>query len=133
MQQTFYYLNITVLLICATDDEVCRLRNKFCKIKYIVFKIKILTVLLLSGSFGNVIYDIAASSNGLLSTTDIRSLEKCYKKREKPGLDITFLKNCRTLNIFPKFIHLDIPFSNGYDVTYIKKRILKNALHKRDK
>ena len=88
---------------------------------------------MLSGSFGNVIYDIAASSNKLLSTTDLRSLEKCYKKREKPGLDINFLKNWRTLNIFLKFIHLDIPFSNGYDVTYIKKRILKNALHKRDK
>ena len=27
--------------MCATDDEVCRLRNMFCKIKYIVFKIKI--------------------------------------------------------------------------------------------
>ena len=60
-------------------------------------------------------------------------MEKCYKKREKAGLDITFLKNCRTFNIFPKFIHLDIPFSKRYDVTYIKKRLLKNALHKRDK
>ena len=27
--------------MCTTDDEVCRLRNMFCKIKYIVFKIKI--------------------------------------------------------------------------------------------
>ena len=103
-----------------------------CKIEYIVFKIKILTVLLLSRSFGNVIYDIAAPSNGLLSTTDIRSLEKCYKKREKAGLDITFLKNSRTFNVFPKFIHVDIPFSNRYDVTYIKKRLLKHILHKRD-
>ena len=33
--------------MCTTDDEVCRLRNTFCEIKYIVFKIKILTVLLL--------------------------------------------------------------------------------------
>ena len=105
----------------------------FCKIKYIVFKINILTLLLLCRSFGNVIYDIAASSNGLLPTADIRSLEKCYKKREKAVLDITFLKNCRTFNVFPKFIHVDIPFSNRYDVTYIKKRLLKNVLHKRDK
>ena len=119
--------------MCTTDDEVCRLRNMFCKIKYIVFKIKILTVLLLCRSFGNVIYDIAASSNGLLCTADIRSLVKCYKKREKAVLDITFLKNCRTFNVFPKFIHVDIPFSNRYDVTYIKKRLLKNVLHKRDR
>ena len=27
----------------ATHDEVCRLRNMFCKIRYIVFKIKIKT------------------------------------------------------------------------------------------
>ena len=26
--------------MCTTDDEVCRLPNMFCKIKYIVFKIK---------------------------------------------------------------------------------------------
>ena len=85
---------------------------------------------MLSRSFRNVIYDIAAFSNGLFSTTDIRSLEKCYKKREKAGLDITFLKNCRTFNVFPKFINVDIPFSNRDD---IKKRLLKNVLHKRDK
>ena len=41
--------------MCTTDDKVCRLRNMFCKIKYIVFKIKILTVLLLCHSFGNVV------------------------------------------------------------------------------
>ena len=25
--------------MCTTDDEVCKLRNMFCKIRYIVFKI----------------------------------------------------------------------------------------------
>ena len=39
--------------MCTTDDKVCRLRNMFCKIKYIAFKIKILTVLLLCRSFAN--------------------------------------------------------------------------------
>ena len=29
--------------MCTTDDEVCRLRNMFCKIRYIVFKMKICT------------------------------------------------------------------------------------------
>ena len=43
------------------------------------------------------------------------------------------LKNCRTLNVLPKFIHVDMAFSNRYDVTYIKKRFQKNVLHKRDK
>ena len=39
----------------------------------------------------------------------------------------------RTFNVFPKFIYVDMPFSNRYDVTYIKKRFQKNVLHKRDK
>ena len=63
----------------------------------------------------------------------LEAWSKNYKKREKAVLDKTFLKNCRTFNVFPKFIHVDIPFSNRYDVTYIKKRLLKNVLHKRDK
>ena len=83
---------------------------------------------MLCRSFGNIIDDIAACSNGLLSTADIRSLEKCCKKREKSVLDITFLKNCRTFNVFPKFIHVDIPLSNRYDVTCIKKHLLKNGV-----
>ena len=35
--------------------------------------------------------------------------------------------------MFFKFIHVDIKFSNRYNVTYIKKRLLKNVLHKHDK
>ena len=43
------------------------------------------------------------------------------------------MKNCRTFNVFPKFIHVDLPFSNRYGVTYLKKHLLKNVLHKRNK
>ena len=63
----------------------------------------------------------------------IRSLDKCYKKQEKALLDITLLKNCRTFNAFPKVIHVNVPFSNRYDVTYINKRLLKIVLHKCNK
>ena len=52
-----------------------------------------LTCLLLCLSFGNVIHNIAANYNGLLSVSDMRNLEKCYKKRNKALLDINFLKN----------------------------------------
>ena len=101
----------------------------FWKIKYIVFKIKILTVLLLSRSFGNVIYDIAASSNGLLSTTDIRSLEKCYKKREKAGLDITFLKNCRTFNVFSSICYnFPFVFQNKNEQNYQNDFVFPNDI-----
>ena len=103
----------------------------FCEIQSIVFKTKILACLLLSRSFGNVIHNIATNSNGLLSASDIRNLEKCYKKRNKALLDINFSKNCKTFNIFPKFIQFDIPLANRSDIRSIKKRPLKNALHKR--
>ena len=103
----------------------------FCKIKSIVFKIKLLTCLLLCPYFENVIHIIAANSNGLLSVSDIRNLEKCYKKRSKALLDIIFLQNCETLNIFLKFIQFDILLANGTDKRSIKKRLLKDALHKR--
>ena len=58
-------------------------------------------------------------------------LKKCYKKRNKALLDINFLKNCKTLNDFPKFIQFDIPLANSSNVRYIKKGLVKNALHKR--
>ena len=103
----------------------------FSEIKSIVFKIKILTCLLLYRSFGNVIHNIAANSNGLLFASDIRNLEKCYKKRNKALLDINFLKNCKTLNVLSKFTQFDIPLVNKSDIRFIKKQFLKNALHKR--
>ena len=102
----------------------------FYEIKSIVFKIKILACLLLCPSFGNIVRNIAATSNGLLSATDIRNLEKCSKKTNKGLLDINFLKNCKTLNVFPKFMQFNIPLANRSDVRSIKKRLLKNALHK---
>ena len=67
----------------------------------------------------------------MLSASDIRNLEKCDKKRNKALLDINFLKNCKTLNVFPKLIHFDIPLADRNEVRSIKKRLLKNALHKR--
>ena len=42
--------------MCTIDDEVCRLRNMFCKIKDIVFKIKMLTVLLRCRLFEDCIF-----------------------------------------------------------------------------
>ena len=42
--------------MCTTDDEVCRLRNMFCKIKYIVFKIKINNGNVFVIKFGDLLY-----------------------------------------------------------------------------
>ena len=77
----------------------------FYGIKNIVFKIKLLTFVLLFRSFGDIVHDIAANSNGLLSVSNIRSLEKRYKKRSKALLDVNVLKNCKVFDAFPNFIH----------------------------
>ena len=53
------------------------------------------------------------------------------KKRNKALLDINFLKNCKTLNVLSKFIQFYIPLANRSDIRFIKKQLLKNALHKR--
>ena len=74
------------------------------QIKRIVFKIEILTCFLLCRSFSNVIHNIVANSNGLLSASDIRNLGNCDKKRNKILLDINFLKHCKTLNVSSKYL-----------------------------
>ena len=65
----------------------------FCKIKSIVFKIKMLPSLLLCCSSGNVIHNIAANSNELFSVSEIINLEKCSKKQDKALLHKNFFKN----------------------------------------
>ena len=49
----------------------------------------------------------------------------------KAELDVTFLKNCQTSNVTPKLINL--PDVGSYDLQFIKKRLLRNAVNKRNK
>ena len=72
----------------------------FCEIKSTVFKTKILTCLLLCRSFGNVVHNIGATSDGFLFVSDIKNLEKFHKTENKELLVIIFLKNCKILNFF---------------------------------
>ena len=78
--------------------------NHFQSIVFILtarFKANILilkTCLLLRRSFGNVIHNIAANSEGLLSARDIRNLEKCYNKRNKTLLDLSAFINTLTFS-----------------------------------
>ena len=48
-------------MILATEEEVCIFRNMFCEIKSIVFKIKILTCLLLCRSFRNIFNSLTSA------------------------------------------------------------------------
>ena len=62
------------------------------------------------------------------SKSVFRKLEKLYTKSNKAELDIKFLKNCQSFNVFPKFVCFNIPTINHHDSIFIKKKLLKSAL-----
>ena len=68
-----------------------------------------------------------------LSKVDFRKLEQLCLKKKKTELDLTFLKNCRTFNVFSKFTCLNIPNVNYHDGVYIKRRLLKGAIREGEK
>ena len=78
-----------------------------------------------------MIYDIAAKYDHI-STKDLRKLEQLFLKRSKANLDVTFLRNCQSFRVFPKFLHYNLPHSNAHDTKAIRKRLLRSALRKRE-
>ena len=63
--------------MCTTDEEVYRLRNMFCKLKYIVFKIKILL-------YCCVVHLTTFNSASTLTIQGIEKVStKIRKKKEK--------------------------------------------------
>ena len=103
------------------------------KIKKIVLFLKLFTQLLLIRSFGNIIHDIAESSNQQLTVQDLRKLEKLYIRNNKAGLHVNFLRNCKNFNVYPKFICFKMPLASNDDVKRIRNHLLKNAIHRKIK
>ena len=57
---------------------------------------------------------------------------KCYpSKTRKAELDITFLRNYKVFNVTPKFLSINLPYTNEVDSKFIRKRLLQSALNKR--
>ena len=63
----------------------------------------------------------------------MRKYEKLQIKIRKAELDVTFLKNCQTFNVTPKFLTINLPNVSSYDLQFIKKRLLRSAVNKRNK
>ena len=102
------------------------------KIKKLVFFIKIFANLVLLRPFGKVIYDYTQKYADKFSISDFRKLEKLYVKQARLSLDVNFLINCRNFNVFPKFTTFKIPNSSTLDTKFIKRRLLKSALKRRN-
>ena len=80
--------------------------------------------------FGNVIQNIVLKYDSL-DRSKLCWFEKLLIKLKKADLDITFLSNCRTFNVIPKFLAYNSPYTNDEDSRFIRKRLLRSAIKKR--
>jgi hypothetical protein len=101
------------------------------RLKNIVLFLKIITQFMLLRCSRNIFHDLAKSSQAGLTVHILRKLEKYHIKSNKARLDINFLKNCKSFNVYPKYLGFNIPHANYNDIISIKKRLLKSALNKR--
>ena len=96
------------------------------KFKTLVLCLKLLTCLIVQRSFGNILYDYVQKYNTLPTET----LEKLKITSRKAELDLTFLTNCQTLNVYPKFLTLNLPNVTLHGARFIRKRLLCSAIKK---
>ena len=93
---------------------------------------KLCIKLILNRPFGNIVFDVAAKYNDV-TRLDLRRLEKNSLKESKAKLDVTFLLNCKTFGVIPKFLKFQCHIANHNDEQFINKRLLKSATYKREK
>ena len=103
------------------------------KIKAVVLFLKIISWFIVQRNFGNVIYDYVRKYDDTLKIEQLRKYEKLKVKIKKAELDATFLKNCQTFNVTPKFLTINLPNVSSHDLQFIKKRLLRSAVSKRNR
>ena len=109
------------------------LQNKeMIKIKTVVIVLKILANFMVHRNLGNLIYDYVQKYD-TINVEQLRKYEKTRKKIRKAELDLTFLMNCQTVNVVPKFLSFNLLIVNQYDKRYIRKRLLRSVISKRKK
>ena len=99
----YVILKLVFLIILQNKDMV--------KIKTVVNILKILANFTVHRNFGNLIYDFEQKYD-TLNVEQLQKYEKTRKKIRKAELDLTFLMNCQTLNVVPKFLSFDLPNVN---------------------
>ena len=104
-----------------------------CNFKSFVVFFKFLNCLLISRSFGNIIHEIAVKYHDHINIVDLRKLEKILIKSRKAELDLNFLCNCQSFNVFPKLLSFNLPNTNRRDTITIRKQLLKSAIGKHSK
>ena len=102
-------------------------------LKTFIVYFKSLICIVLLRSYGNIIYDLAQKYEGKVSLSDFRAYEKLTTKRRKADLDVNFMKDCQSFNVFPNFVCFPLPNVNHQDVNAIRRRLLRSAINKRSK
>ena len=104
-----------------------------CKLITVVSLLRVIVTLLSLRPFGNIIHDIAEKYEKKVSISDLRKFEKTSIKVSKAELDLNFLRNCLSFNVFPKFNCFQLSNTSKHDVHAIRKRLLRSAIAKRRK
>ena len=60
-----------------------------------------------------------------------RKYEKLKIKTRKAELDLTFLTNCQTRYVYPKFLTFNLPNVASNDARFIRKCILSQLIKKK--
>ena len=88
--------------------------------------------LILLRPFGNLIYDIAAKYDGI-NIQELRQFEKLKTNINRANLDVTFLNNCKSFDVFPKFLLFKLVNTNPSDTRFIRKKLLRTSIYQREK
>ena len=88
------------------------------KFRGVLLFFKICIKLILNRPFGNIIYDVATKYDDV-TRQDLRKFEKYTLKENKARLDCTFLQNCKTFGVTPKFINFQCHQANFKDEQFI--------------
>ena len=68
-----------------------------------------------------------------MKTETLRKHKKLKIKIRKAKLDLTFLTSCQTLNVYPRFLTLNLPNVTSHNARFIRKHLLCSAIKKRKK
>ena len=79
------------------------------------------------------IYDDIAHKYGNVTVRNFWKYEKLEYKNNKLKLGINFLKNCKKLDVYPKFLIFKVPNVSNKHALSIRKRLLRSAINKRNK
>ena len=79
------------------------------------------------------VYNDLARKHGNFTVKDFRKYEKVENKKNKLKLEIDFLKTCKQLGVYEKFLIFKLPNVSNKDASSVCKRLLRSAVNNHKK